>query len=133
MRTVTQYVAFDGKVFDTAEACKAHEATNLPATLISLILPEGEEIEPADMIARINKALTREDRALADVLEKVGSEITKKRLADGEKKRNVAPRAPAPAVAGASPAPAADPTPAADEPPPPPAAERAFGRASGEA
>jgi len=85
-----KYIPDDGKYeFDTAEDCLAYEAK------ISL-----SNYLPADVIDR---AMSGEDKALADALEDLGNRISKARRERGDLKKrgrqkdSVAPEAEAPA------------------------------------
>ena len=75
MKTRTIYEAFDGQTFESAEACKAHEAAHVETRLIGLTLEQ------------VRAAITREDVELADAFEKVGSRIAKARIDAGELRR----------------------------------------------
>lgn len=79
MRTVQQYLAFDGKAFPTAAECEAYEGDRMIKRLIGL-KPD-----------QIKAALIRENLELADALEMFGSRIGRLRRESGEmrrKKRN---------------------------------------------
>ena len=68
-----KFMANDGKVFDTAEECKAHEAT-----LVSLV-----GLSQADL----DDAFSNPAGALAGLIEKTGRELAKKRIESGVRKR----------------------------------------------
>ena len=68
-----KFVADDGKIFDTAEECKAHEAT-----LVSLV-----GLTQADL----DEAFANPAGPLAALIERTGRELAKKRLEAGVRKR----------------------------------------------
>jgi hypothetical protein len=80
--TVTRYAAFDGTIFETAQECREYEST---------------EIALANRLANLSvdavvQALSREDEALAEVLEKAGLLVRSRRRASGDLKRHVKKR-----------------------------------------
>lgn len=89
MKTITKFVTDDGKEFDNADDARAHEDA---ATFGALVGLKEEDIAAA---------LSRTNITLADAFEKIGSRIAKKRLADGEKRRERRAVAPSPALTAA--------------------------------
>ncbi len=77
MKTRTVFVAFDDAVFDTAEACRAHEAAHVETRLVGLT------------IERVQAAVNREEGEieLADAIEELGNRIAKARREAGEFRR----------------------------------------------
>ena len=78
MKTVTEYEAFDGKRFPTAEECKAYEDTHAEARLCGL------------KILQVHEALARETPEgilLADAFEKIGNRCAQARREAGELRR----------------------------------------------
>jgi hypothetical protein len=75
VKEVIKYVAFDGREFETAAACKTHEADNAETFLIGL---KAEDI--ASAIAGTNPDV-------ANAIERVGRTIAQARLARGERHR----------------------------------------------
>ncbi len=75
MKQITQWEAFDGEIFKTEAECKRHEREHAGAQLVGLS-PE-----------QVQKALIREDTALADAIEVAAYQIRKARIASGERKR----------------------------------------------
>ena len=75
MKTVTRFTADDGETFDTAEACKAHEAEAVTKKLVGLTLEQ------------IVAAIDRKDIPLATALEEIGARCNRARLAAGEVRR----------------------------------------------
>lgn len=78
---VTKYQAKDGQTFDTKEEAKAHEAQSEFAALIGLTAED------------ISDALIGAHPEVANALESIGSRLARKRLAEGHKKRERAPKA----------------------------------------
>lgn len=79
MREVRIYAAFDGTRFDTADECRAHEASNIESRLIGLT---------AEQLAA---AVARTDTELGDAIEQVAGRIARARREAGDLKRR--PRA----------------------------------------
>lgn len=75
MKQITKFVTDDGKEFYNPDDARAHEDA---ATFGALIGLKEDDIAAA---------LSRQNIQLADAFEKIGSRIAKKRLADGEKRR----------------------------------------------
>ncbi|GGC90697.1 hypothetical protein [Chelatococcus reniformis] len=73
--TLTKYRAFDGRDFDSADECRAHERANSSGALVGLTL---EQVEAA---------IVRTDASLADAIEEVAKRITRARLDAGERRR----------------------------------------------
>lgn len=77
---VTIYRTRDGQRFDSETEAKAYERENFAAMLVGLT-PE-----------QLAAALSREDRDLADALERAGDAVKKVRLDDGELRRKRSPK-----------------------------------------
>jgi len=77
---IRQYRAHDGKVFDSASECKAHERDIAHRLLVGLTL---EQVEAA---------MSRKDADLADAIELCGLKINRERRADGDLKRQRQPK-----------------------------------------
>lgn len=75
MRTKTVYVAFDDAEFDTAEACKAHEAAHVETRLVGLTAEQ------------VRAAIEGEDVELSDAIEKIGNRIANRRREAGDYRR----------------------------------------------
>lgn len=75
MKIRTVFVAFDDAVFDTAEACRAHEAAHVETRLVGLT------------IEQVQAAINREDVDLADALEAIGNRIARARREAGDMRR----------------------------------------------
>lgn len=71
----TLYRAFDGREFDTATECRAHERDHAPAMLVDL---SAEQVQAA---------VTRADPDLAEAIERVAYLIASARKAAGDLKR----------------------------------------------
>ena len=71
MKTITEYEAFDGTRFPTAEECVAHERKTLPSAFVGL------------SVERVLAALRLEDIALSDAFEKIGQQIGAARRKSG--------------------------------------------------
>lgn len=99
MKTITQYQAFDGKMFDAIEQCKAHEDAHVESRLVGLTIEQ----------VRAALARHKDHRDLADAIEAVGSKIANARREAGELRAVRKPKPEAPAVPAAEPAPPADP------------------------
>ncbi len=90
MKTVTKYVAFDGKDFDDENACLAHEKSLGPSRLVGLT---------SETVIRVAKVyrLPIEDRAdedidIAEAIEKMGSTLARERRESGDLKRARKPK-----------------------------------------
>ncbi len=75
MRRFEMFEAFDGQRFDSADACKAHEAKHIESRLVGLT------------IEQVQAALAREDIELADAFEQIGGRIERARVAAGDLRR----------------------------------------------
>jgi hypothetical protein len=77
MREVTRtvYESFDGRAFDTAAECRAHERENVHLALVGLT------------IEQVDAALSRDNKHLGDAIEAVALRIRQKRIEDGDLKR----------------------------------------------
>ncbi len=73
--TKTVYEAHDGKTFDTAEECKAHERLHAADMLVGRTESD------------IHAALNRENPSLADAIERVAYLIASRRKEQGEVRR----------------------------------------------
>ena len=96
--TVTRtYQSFDGKRFDSREACEQYEGHNFLKQFVGLKLPKIE--------GTLNPA-SPDERALADAVELWAARISANRLKRGERKRTArqrgdesAPNSPVPPLA----------------------------------
>lgn len=79
--TKTVYEAHDGKTFDTAEECKAHERLHAADMLVGRTESD------------IHAALNRENPSLADAIERVAYLIANRRKEQGEVRRRRKPAA----------------------------------------
>lgn len=77
------YQAFDGKTFDSREACEHYEEQSFFRQFAGLKLPKIESTLHPD---------TPEERALANAVEVWAARIRANRLRRGERKRIVKPR-----------------------------------------
>lgn len=75
MKTVTQFIAFDGTSFADEAECKAYEAARPELMLCGL------------SAAEVQSALDRSDEALANAFEDVGNRIRKLRIESGDLRR----------------------------------------------
>jgi len=80
MKSITKFVADDGKEFDSADACRAHEEAASFEMLVGLTTDQ------------LQRALSREDGVLADAIERLGRKIQAKRLEAGETRRTRKPK-----------------------------------------
>lgn len=76
MKSITKYEAIDGKLFDSPDACIAYETAQMPEHKLSGLT-----------VRDIERALTRDNVALADLFEAVGARIAKLRRESGELRR----------------------------------------------
>jgi len=80
VKAITKYASFDGQVFETEGACRAHETANAHKLLVGL---SAEEID---------RAIAGDQDDLAEALEAVGARIARARRERGDLKRRRAPK-----------------------------------------
>ncbi len=75
MKRVEIFESFDGQRFESADACKAHEAEHVEGRLAGLTIDQ------------VRAALSREDAELGDAIERVGNRIAQARREAGDMRR----------------------------------------------
>lgn len=82
MKTITRYAAFDGKEFDSAADCRKYENDHSGGRLIGLTPEQIEAAMDRKVSDRVPDALE-----IADAIERVAYQISKKRIESGDVRR----------------------------------------------